>query len=168
MRRFKPPWTAERIPGGYVVKDATGQSLAYVYARETRADADPANVLTMDDARRIASNIAKRQNCYASHERARLAAAPAGGSLRLESSDIAPHRGLRACLRVNHAGEHSGFTTTLDNGIPPYSGRHDADLGSGSVAKRCINVNKTGPSAEELSPHKRGKAQFSTVPRRLR
>ena len=21
-RRFKPPWTAERIPGGYVVKDA--------------------------------------------------------------------------------------------------------------------------------------------------
>ena len=35
VRRFKPPWTAERIPGGYVVKDATGQSLAYVYARET-------------------------------------------------------------------------------------------------------------------------------------
>jgi hypothetical protein len=34
-RRFKPPWTSERIPGGYVVKDATGQSLAYVYARET-------------------------------------------------------------------------------------------------------------------------------------
>ena len=57
--RFKPPWFAERIPGGYVVKDATGQSLAYVYARETRADADTAKVLTMDEARRIASNIAK-------------------------------------------------------------------------------------------------------------
>ena len=40
------------------MKDATGQSLAYVYARETRADAD-ANVLTMDEARRIATNIAK-------------------------------------------------------------------------------------------------------------
>ena len=25
-----------RIPGGYVVKDATGQALASVYARETR------------------------------------------------------------------------------------------------------------------------------------
>jgi hypothetical protein len=37
-RRFKPPWTAERIPGGCVVKDATGQAPAY--ARETRADAD--------------------------------------------------------------------------------------------------------------------------------
>ena len=50
-RRFKPPWTAERIPGGYVVKDATGQSLAYVYARETKAEADTAKVLTMDEAR---------------------------------------------------------------------------------------------------------------------
>jgi hypothetical protein len=58
-RRFKPPWTAERIPGGYVVKDAAGQSLAYVYARETKAQADTAKVLTMDEARRIASNIAK-------------------------------------------------------------------------------------------------------------
>jgi hypothetical protein len=27
LRRFKPPWTAEHIPGGYVVKDATSQSL---------------------------------------------------------------------------------------------------------------------------------------------
>ena len=39
--------------------DANGQSLAYVYGRETRADADIANVLTMDEARRIAANIAK-------------------------------------------------------------------------------------------------------------
>ena len=39
-----PPWTAQRIPGGYVVKDATGQSLAYVYARETRTDADTAKI----------------------------------------------------------------------------------------------------------------------------
>ena len=33
-------------------------ALAYVYARETRADADTANVLTMDEARRV-TNIAK-------------------------------------------------------------------------------------------------------------
>ena len=39
--------------------DANGQSLAYVYGRETKADADIAKVLTMDEARRIASNIAK-------------------------------------------------------------------------------------------------------------
>lgn len=58
-RRFPPPWIAEQIPGGFVVKDGTGQSLAYVYARETKAQADTANVLTMDEARRIAANIAK-------------------------------------------------------------------------------------------------------------
>jgi hypothetical protein len=59
VRRFPPPWTVEQIPGGYEVKDASGQSLVYVYGRETKADADIANVLTMDEARRIAANIAK-------------------------------------------------------------------------------------------------------------
>ena len=43
----------------YKVKDANCQALAYVYARETRAGADIANVLTMDEARGVASNIAK-------------------------------------------------------------------------------------------------------------
>jgi len=44
------------------VLDANGQSLAYVYGRETKADADTAQVLTMDESRRIASNIAKLPN----------------------------------------------------------------------------------------------------------
>ena len=59
QRRFQPPWKIERIVGGYVVKDANGQSLAYVYGRESRADADKAQLLTLDEARRIATNIAK-------------------------------------------------------------------------------------------------------------
>jgi len=59
MRRFPPPWTVEQIPGGFKVLDGSGQSLAYVYGREIKADADIAKVLTMDEARRIASNIAK-------------------------------------------------------------------------------------------------------------
>ena len=41
------------------------QSLAYVYGRETGADADIAHVLTMDVARRIATNIAKLPNYLA-------------------------------------------------------------------------------------------------------
>ena len=57
--RRQPPWTVEQIPGGYKVLDANGQSLAYVYGRETKADADIAKVLTMDEARRIASNSAE-------------------------------------------------------------------------------------------------------------
>jgi hypothetical protein len=52
------------------VKGAQGQSLAYVYGRETKADADTAHVLTMDKARRIASNIPKLPTFLAaqSHE----------------------------------------------------------------------------------------------------
>jgi hypothetical protein len=41
------------------VLDANGQALAYVYARETREQADIAKVLTLDEARRIAVNVAK-------------------------------------------------------------------------------------------------------------
>ena len=46
-------------PGGFKVLDASGQALAYVYARETREQADIAKVLTFDEARRIAANVAK-------------------------------------------------------------------------------------------------------------
>jgi hypothetical protein len=42
-----------------VVRDANGQSLAYVYLRENTSDARMAKVLTEDEARRLASNIAK-------------------------------------------------------------------------------------------------------------
>jgi len=63
-----PPWKVEQIPGGYKVLDANGQSLAYVYGRDARADADTASVLTMDEARRIASNIAKLPVFSAPHE----------------------------------------------------------------------------------------------------
>jgi hypothetical protein len=38
---------------------ANGQALAYVYARETKAETDLAKVLTFDEARRIAVNVAK-------------------------------------------------------------------------------------------------------------
>jgi hypothetical protein len=59
--RFPPPgqWSN---PSGYVAKDAKGQSLAYVYRRESKANADTAHALTMDEARRIATNIAKLPN----------------------------------------------------------------------------------------------------------
>jgi hypothetical protein len=45
------------------VRDANGQSLAYVYGRERRADT--AGVLTMDQARRVAADIAKLPNYLA-------------------------------------------------------------------------------------------------------
>jgi hypothetical protein len=58
-RRLPAPWHAEKIPGGYVVRDANGQSLAYVYSRASETDAMQAKVLTDDEARRVAANIAR-------------------------------------------------------------------------------------------------------------
>jgi len=40
------------------VLDASGQTLAYVYGRETPNEANIAGVLTFDEARRIAVNVA--------------------------------------------------------------------------------------------------------------
>ena len=40
-------------------EDASSHALAYVYGHHTRADADTAHVLTLDEALRIAANIAK-------------------------------------------------------------------------------------------------------------
>jgi hypothetical protein len=58
-RRFPPPWRAEPIPGGYVVRDANGQALAYLYSRDNPTEALQAKMLTKDEARRIAVNIAR-------------------------------------------------------------------------------------------------------------
>jgi hypothetical protein len=58
-RRFPAPWKFEPVAGGFVIKDATGQAVAYVYGRDREAEATIAKTLTMDEARRIAANIAK-------------------------------------------------------------------------------------------------------------
>ena len=47
------------MPGGYVVRDANNHTLDYIYSRANEAEAMQANVLTDDEARRIAANIAK-------------------------------------------------------------------------------------------------------------
>jgi hypothetical protein len=58
-RRFPPPWRADKIPGGYVVRDANGQALTYIYSRDNEVEARQAKVLTKDEARRIAANTAR-------------------------------------------------------------------------------------------------------------
>jgi hypothetical protein len=55
-RRFPAPWRTDKTPGGYVVRDANGQALAYLYSQ---AEARQAKVLTADEARRIAMNVAR-------------------------------------------------------------------------------------------------------------
>jgi len=42
-RRFPAPWSADKIPGGYVVRDANGQALAYIYSRDNEDEARQAS-----------------------------------------------------------------------------------------------------------------------------
>jgi hypothetical protein len=42
------------MPGGYVVRDANGQALAYIYSRETEVEAMQAKLLIKDEAGRTA------------------------------------------------------------------------------------------------------------------
>jgi hypothetical protein len=58
-RRFPPPWSVEEQAACFIVRDHTGQALAYVYFEEEPGRRSAANPLTKDEARRIAVNIAK-------------------------------------------------------------------------------------------------------------
>jgi hypothetical protein len=58
-RRFPPPWTAEETDACFIVRDASGQALAYVYFEDEPGRRAAAKPLTRDEARRIAANIAK-------------------------------------------------------------------------------------------------------------
>ena len=58
-RRFPPPWTAEVTPNCFIVRDANGQKLAYVYYENEPGRRSAAKLLSQDEARRIAANIAK-------------------------------------------------------------------------------------------------------------
>jgi hypothetical protein len=58
-RHFPPPWTVDENPACFIVKDRNGQALAYIYYEEEAGRRSAAKLLTWDEARRIAANIAK-------------------------------------------------------------------------------------------------------------
>jgi hypothetical protein len=58
-RRFPPPWSVEELDACYVVREHDGQALACVYFEEEPGRRSAAKLLTKDEARRIAANIAE-------------------------------------------------------------------------------------------------------------
>jgi hypothetical protein len=59
-RNFPPPWTIEELNDAcFVVSDANGQKLGYFYFEEEPGRTSSAELLTKDEARRIAAHVAK-------------------------------------------------------------------------------------------------------------
>ena len=58
-RRFLPPWSVDELEACFVVKDSADQKLVYVYYEEEPGRRSAAELVSKDEARRVASNIAK-------------------------------------------------------------------------------------------------------------
>ena len=69
LRRFPPPWTLEEHNDAcFIVRDATGQAIAYVYFEDEPGRRSVAKLLTRDEARRIAANLAKLPGAVADRD----------------------------------------------------------------------------------------------------
>ena len=59
-RRFPPPWSTDELNDAcFIVKDSAAQKLGYFYFEDEPGRRSAAKLLTKDEARRIAANIAK-------------------------------------------------------------------------------------------------------------
>ena len=58
-RRFPPPWSVEETPACFIERDQNRQQLAYVYFEDEPGRRSAAKLVTKDEGRRIAANIAK-------------------------------------------------------------------------------------------------------------
>jgi len=63
-RRFPLPWSVEVTPNRFIVRDANGQALSYICYESEPGRRSAAKLLSKDEARRIAANVAKPRKLF--------------------------------------------------------------------------------------------------------
>ena len=117
-RRFPPPWTFDEANAAcFIVRDHNGHALAYVYFESEPGRRAAANLLTKDEARRIAEGY---------HCRARRSSS---GSLAMLAELFLTELQRRRCSnRVRAGGRIMRALAILVTVATIYSGMHDAVL----------------------------------------
>src|SRR5271169_1542707 len=106
-RRFPPPWSVEEAEACLIMKDHAWQRLACVYFEDEPGRRSAAGLLTKDEARRIAANIAQ---------------AAGDGAKEIGGSPAAPSRSDRqipAVLRLLRIHQYEGDAARLLTVVEP-------------------------------------------------
>ena len=97
-RRFPPPWSAEETDACFIVRDANGQALAYVYFEDEPGRRAAAKLLTHDEARRIAAKHRRwRPRCSSKKFRYMVFNRPRAVTTAIKQQDRGERAGRKPC-----------------------------------------------------------------------
>ena len=113
-RRFPAPWFVRELEQAFRVEDANGQAVAYTYFRRDENTARQANVLTHNEARRIAANIGQAaRGCCPVRARNNLPSNRSPAGFKFSSVDIPAATAGGGSRLSSPSGEPSNVLTRL-------------------------------------------------------